>query len=367
MVADNVFSPSFGNRPSYLVGREPLLRDLLSGLSSPAGSRNRAVLLLGQRGSGKTVLLWEIADRASKAGFVVAAPTVASEGMLGRIVEKIQDAGEQYVKQRSTHVSGGSLGALGFSAGLQFSRDVQETKSFQYKLAHLVRALNKREHGVLVLVDELQANSDEVRQLVIAYQELVGEGCDIALIMAGLPAAVSATLNDRVLTFLNRARKTTVGPLRLADVDAFFARAFSDLGIRIDSDVRREAARATQGSPYMLQLVGYNLALYASEGEITQAVFDDALTTARIDFENDVCQTSLVALSDKDVEFLRAMTRDEEASRMADVAQRMGVSPDYAQKYRKRLLDAGMIEQAGRGRVTFAVPYLQEHLRNNAY
>ena len=38
------------------------------------------MLMLGQRGSGKTVLLWELADRARKLGFVVATPTVASGG-----------------------------------------------------------------------------------------------------------------------------------------------------------------------------------------------------------------------------------------------------------------------------------------------
>ena len=49
--------------------------------------------MLGQRGSGKTVLLWELADRARKLGFVVAT-LPCSEDMLERIVEKIQEAGE---------------------------------------------------------------------------------------------------------------------------------------------------------------------------------------------------------------------------------------------------------------------------------
>ena len=94
---------------------------------------------------------------------------------------------------------------------MQFTREVQETKSFQYKLTQLARKLTGQGRGVLVLVDELQANSPDVRQLVIAYQELVGEGLDVALVMAGLPGAVSATLNDHVLTFLNRATKVELG------------------------------------------------------------------------------------------------------------------------------------------------------------
>lgn len=139
-MTEPIFSPSFGNRPSYLVGRETVISTFISGLEQEPGNRDRAMLMLGQRGSGKTVLLWELADRARKLGFVVATPTVASEDMLERIVEKIQEAGEPYVnKRRIPKLTSGSLSVFGFSAGLEFTRDVQETKSFQFKLTQLAR------------------------------------------------------------------------------------------------------------------------------------------------------------------------------------------------------------------------------------
>lgn len=340
------------------------MRDLLNGLGTEPGNRERAVMLLGQRGSGKTVLLWELADRARDRGFAVASPTVASEGMLERIVEKIQDDGERFAKESKMHLSGGSVGALGFSAGLQFTREVQESKSFQYKLAHLCRKLTERGRGILILVDELQANSAEIRQLVIAYQELVGERQNVALVMAGLPGAVSATLNDKVLTFLNRARKLSLEPLALNEVDAFFARSFRQLGLSVEPELRRRAVQATHGSPYLLQLVGHNMVLYSDEdGKVDSRALEDALSMSRDEFENGVCETTLAALSEKDVGFLFSMVKDEGESRVSDIADRMGVTPDYAQKYRRRLINAGVIEAAGRGSVRFAVPYLADHLR----
>lgn len=364
MAADPIFSPSFGNRPSKLVGREPVLAELLAGLGSVPGSRDRAVVLLGQRGSGKTVLLWELAERASDAGFVVATPTIASDGMLERIVEKIQDAGESGMDKRKLRLAGGNLGALGFSAGLQFTREVQESKSFQHKLTQLARALSKQGKGILVLVDELQANSPEIRQLVIAYQELVGEGLNIAMVMAGLPGAVSATLNDKVLTFLNRARKTELGPLSFADVDAFYKDSFERLGLSLSSDLRRTASHAVNGSPYLLQLIGHNMALYSPEGgALDEESVGEALRTAQEDYENDVCKTTLAALSARDVDFLHAMVEVGVPTKMADVAKAMGESPDYAQKYRRRLMDSGIILSPERGKVSFAVPYLEEYLR----
>ena len=364
MVEDTIFSPAFGNRPSHLVGRREIIEGFLQGLDKEPGNRERATVMLGQRGSGKTVLLWELADRAREHGFVVANPTVVTEGMLDRIIEKIQDDGERFIKDRSTHLTGGSIGALGFSAGLQFTRDVQESKSFQYKLVHLCRRLAERGKGVLILVDELQANNSEIRQLVAAYQELIGERHNIALVLAGLPAAVAATLNDHVLTFLNRARKVTLGPLLLSDVDGFFRESFDKLGMDVSPEIRRKATDATCGSPYLLQLIGHNLALYASDdGHVDESALAEALESARADFENDVCATTLAALSDKDVEFLAAMSSDEGPSRIGDVARRMGVTPDYAQKYRKRLIDSGIIEIPRRGEVAFAVPYLADYLR----
>ena len=365
-MTETVFSPSFGNRPSYLVGRGQVISTFLTGLNQEPGNRDRAMLMLGQRGSGKTVLLWELADRARKLGFVVATPTVASEDMLERIVEKIQEAGEQYVsKHRLPKLTGGSLSAFGFSAGLEFTRDVQETKSFQFKLTQLARTLTEQGHGILILVDELQANSPEIRQLVTAYQELVGERLNVALVMAGLPGAVSATLNDRVLTFLNRARKVTLGPLALGDVDGYYQRAFAELGLAIPNDLRQKAARATEGSPYMMQLVGYNIANRCNPGDTaTPEQIDGAIEASKLDFENDVCETTLAALSDQDIAFLAAMTEDgSNASRISDIAERMSVTPDYAQKYRRRLIDAGVIEVARRGYVKFAVPYMADYLQ----
>ena len=361
---DTIFSPSFGNRPSYLVGREAVVTRLVDGLQSPPGARERSVVLLGHRGSGKTVLLWELADRAKQLGYVVASPTITSHGMLERIVEKIQDAGAQYVKDASARIAGGSIGALGFTVGLEFSHEIEQGKSFAYKLTQLARALTSRDKKILILIDELQANSSEIRQIVSVYQELIGERLDVALVMAGLPGAVSATLNDRVLTFLNRATKISLPPLAMTDIDAYYERSFSILGIHVPDDMRAIASQHSNGSPYLMQLIGHHIAIRTDEGgELTQDAFEHALKASDYDFKRGVCQTTLASLSDQDVTFLKAMAFDSEKSSMSSISERMDVTSDYAQKYRKRLIDAGIIEAAGRGYVRFCIPLIQEYLK----
>ena len=61
---DSIFAPSFGNRPKYMVGRDTIQKQLQDSYTSSPGSKERATLILGQRGTGKTVLLLEAADIA---------------------------------------------------------------------------------------------------------------------------------------------------------------------------------------------------------------------------------------------------------------------------------------------------------------
>lgn len=363
-----IFAPSFGNRPGKLIGRDDVISNFLEGLESPPGSKERAVLFLGQRGSGKTVLLLELADLARDKGFIVASPTIVSAGMQERIVEKLQDEGEKFLRMKKLKLTGGSLGAFGFSAGLQFSDTDRETKSFSYKLSKLCEALNSKGKGLLLLIDEVQANNADLKELIISYQELVGKNCNIAIALAGLPGAISSTLNDKVLTFLNRARKVELKALDITDVDLFYKQAFDAAGITLTDILRKQMAEATKGSPYMMQLVGHYVMKYAKgQRKVTEMECLAALRSAEEDFINDICRTALNTLSENDVKFLQAMAEDPEECWMADIAARMKVKADYVQIYKRRLVSAGVIEQHARGKVRFAMPYLRECLAGDLF
>ena len=363
MTSDQIFVPSFGNRPGQLIGRDEILASFVQGLKSKPGSKERAVIFLGQRGLGKTVLLLELADLARKEGYIVASPTIVSKGMLGRIVEKIQDEGERFIKNSKTKLTGGSLGAFGFSVGLQFSDRDRESKSFSYKLSKLCDALNAQGRGILILVDEVQANDSDLKELIIAYQELVGKNCNIAIALAGLPGAVSGTLNDKVLTFLNRAKKETLTPLKTREVEAFYKQAFRSLRIDVPDSLRMKMADAAKGSPYMMQLLGHYMSIYADGGKlVSDSILDLVMRRSEADFIQDICQTTLKTLSEVDIAFLRAMSVDADVSRVSDLSERMNAKADYIQIYKRRLLDAGVIEQCGRGLLRFAVPYLRDSL-----
>ena len=54
--------------------------------------------------------------------------------------------------------------------------------------------------------------------------------------MAGLPTVLSSVLNEHVLTFLNRTSKINLEPLRINDIDTYYAQAFATLNIPIDKE-----------------------------------------------------------------------------------------------------------------------------------
>lgn len=75
-----------------------------------------------------------------------------------------------------------------------------------------------------------------------------------------------------------------------------------------------------------------------------------------------VHEPALSGRSDVDRAFLAAMAVDTGPSRIADIAQRLGVNTTYAGQYRLRLMSAELITPAGHGQVRFELPYLREYL-----
>ena len=365
MIKDNkpLFHPTFGSRPAQIVGREDLIQECLRGLAEPIGSRERCRFYTGQRGMGKTALLLELAERAASMDYVVAHVT-AYEGMNEDLVETIQRKGAPFIPAPKKTVSGASAGAMGFSFGLTFSEEAKEQFGFRTKMSMLCEALEKQGKGILILVDETKS-SEAMRQLAITYQHLVGEERNVAIIMAGLPHAVSDVLNDDVLTFLNRAYKEPLQPIRTSEIRHYYAEAFRRSGVHLTDEAIDHAAASASGFPYLMQLIGYYIVRQgAGEKLKNEKWVDDAISEAVRDLADNVFSPILSPLSDNDLAFLRAMAIDSDASKISEICKRMKKENSYIQPYRARMIAAGIVESPRKGTLVFAVPYLAEYLRH---
>ena len=357
------FQPTFGNRPDRIIGRDGELNAFISGLSEPVGARERCTLILGQRGMGKTAMLLEIADRALAEGFVVARVT-AHEHMPSNIIEQIQLNGERYFREEKRHISGVNAGAMGFSFGLSFSEPAQQQYGFRAKLSLLCDRLAEKKKGVLILIDEVYTSS-AMREVAASYQELVGDQKNIAMCMAGLPHAVSGVLNDKVLTFLNRANKVRLGAISVESIRAYYEQTFHAMGISVSKELLEQSAKMTEGLPYLMQLIGYYLTIYSKDSAIiTEEVLNKAHISALKDMDDNVFVPILAPLSDNDRAFLYAMAGCSEPVTTAELKEKLGPDGPAIQPYRKRLIEAGIIEAPRRGELVFSVPFFDKYLRN---
>lgn len=359
-----LFQPTFGNRPVQYIGRDGIIDRFIEGLKEPIGSRNRCTLFLGQRGMGKTALLLELSDRAQKEGYIVARVT-AHEGMPQAIIEQFQLNGSQLFNDEKRKITGVTAGALGFTFGLTFSDAAERQYGFRAKMSLLCDKLAEKGKGALILIDEVHT-SPAMREVASAYQELVGDRKNIAIAMAGLPHAVSGVLNDNVLTFLNRAVKIELGLISTNLIRAYYNRAFRTLDIKISDEMLERAAKATRGFPYLMQLIGYYIIQYTPEGEsVTEAMMNKVEATAMNDMDDNVFKPILTPLSDNDKVFLLALARCNGTATTNELQAKLGKKGPAIQPYRKRLIEAGVIESPRRGELVFAVPYLAEYLQKN--
>ncbi|BAS11003.1 conserved hypothetical protein [Arthrobacter sp. Hiyo4] len=243
-----------------------------------------------------------------------------------------------------------------------------KSKSTGAPRAALLRLLAQRGTGLVITVDEIHAaDRAELSRLAADVQHFIREGLPIGLIFAGLPAAVSDLLNEGVATFLRRADRIDLHAASITEVERSFSETFAEARIPLSANLAREAAEATGGYPFLIQLVGYHLwqeSEKASDDLDAEAVAR-AVAAARRRNERVVIEAALSTTSGRDRDFLQAMAEDRRASSTTDIGKRTGMRPNAVGNYRTRLMDAGLIEPAGHGLVDFAIPGLREYLTSH--
>lgn len=218
--------------------------------------------------------------------------------------------------------------------------------------------------GLCITVDEIHSlDVEQMQALAGDIQMIIREGLPIALVMAGLPIVVEDLLagETRPTTFLRRAERPVLRDVPVTDVADSFLEIVTAAGRTLTDDLALECARATNGYPFMIQLVGYHTWRQGGTGPITA---EHVAAQARLGAL--VHEPALADLSAVDRTFLVKMAEDDGPSQLADIASRMGKSSQYAGVYRDRLMKAGMIQSPRYGQITFDAPYLREYLRDHA-
>lgn len=365
----NPFTPSFGVSPPLLVGRAELLEGVAAAIEDGPGAPGRMSLYTGARGTGKTVMLNEVEDLARRLGWRVISETSTS-GLVGRLVGEHLPALLAEIDLDATKTKLTGLGApMGFgSVSWESRRAYEPIPALRSLLTAACDLLAANGVGVLLTLDEIHHQQvTDLRELAVVLQHLVREEKEIAFVGAGLPSAVSAVLNDDVLTFLRRADRHSLGRVPRVEVAKAIAEPIEASGRHLSAELATRAADATGGYPFLIQLVGYHVWRQRPREEpITAVDVDEGIAAARRRLGALVLEPAIADLSGVAQAFLRAMALDDGPSRMSDLADRLGVDANYASQYRLRLIATELIAPAGHGLVDFTMPFLRDHLREQA-
>ena len=362
---ENPFTPKFGYVPPVLAGRDEVLGRIAAGRASPARPES-ALLLIGRRGTGKTVLLHVAQDEAHTRDWVALFASGAEIGMCDKLAS--QAAGS--VADPGARVVGVSAQVLGFGASIERSSpQPAPSEALRFSLARAAEAAADRGRGVMIAVDELQdAPAAEVRELAVAVQ-YVGSGrrLPVAFVGAGLPEFVAALLADAGLTFFHRCARADIGLLAESDARLALGEPIEAAGGIIHDRALEYAVAVTSGYPYMVQLVGYHSWEACADPRQGITLSDVALgeAAANRDMLAQVLLPSWSRLGDIERRVLSSMVPPGPAA-PDEVAARAAADADAAAEALARLADAGLASISADGTVGIAHEAMRTWLRAGA-
>lgn len=356
----NPFTPTFGRVPVLMAGRDDIVGDMERAFENGPGDPNLSTILTGARGTGKTALLLHLSRIALAHGWI-AVNVAAISGMLEDILDQTQEAAAQFLSETdNVRLKGLTVGQL-FS--LEWDNPHPSKGNWRTQMGRMLSGLNEQGIGLLITVDEINPSLDEMIQLASVYQHFVGEERKVGLLLAGLPGKVVSLLRDESVSFLRRANRYTLGRIPDDDVAAALRATIEEGGRAIEPAALDEAVRASNGFPYLMQLVGFQGWEQAfGRSVIGEEDIQRGAARARRDFSERVLDATFYDLSPNDVRFLRAMLADEAESRLSDIAERMGEASNYTSTYKRRLVEQGVIGARGSSYVAFELPGFRDYL-----
>ncbi|MDO4437605.1 MAG: ATP-binding protein [Coriobacteriaceae bacterium] len=356
----NPFTPTFGIVPPFMAGRTYVIEDILNALDEGPGDPNLATIFIGARGTGKTALLSYLANEATRHGWI-SVNVVAGPGMLEDMYQQTKIAAREFIEtSESPKLKGITIAQL---FGIEWEAAPREELNWRSRMSELIAGLEKYGIGLLFTIDEVSASLDEMVSFASTYQLFVREGKRVGLLMAGLPHQVSMLLRSESISFLRRCVQHRLSGVSDAEIASALKLTIESGGRTASPEAIDGMLHAIGGFPFMMQLVGYrSWGLNPAAREITFEDVERGVTLAQQDLDARVLDPTYYELSRGDIRFLDAMLEDDGVSDLADIAERMGVTSNYASKYRARLVEQGIVGTRGRGRVAFDMPHFREYL-----
>lgn len=382
----NPYTPNAGATPEIVIGRDALLSDFQTLLRRLDRQRtDQSMIITGLRGVGKTVLLGEfrqIAEdfkwktfefEASKHDDSLFRQVVFSQ--LRTILYQIAPTKKWGAAARhaASVLKSFSLSVDSFTGTPTFSVDIAPAEGYAdhgelgLDLTDVFRAMGEaaREHstGVVILFDEVQFLSRAQLEAVIqAIHKMVQRKLPITFVGAGLPQI--AELAGDAKSYAERLFKfPEIGSLRREDAGSALAQPAQSEGISYSQGALRRAFELTEGYPYFVQELGYQVWSTADGPEITVRDIEDAREAYEAKLDASFFRVRLDRATPLQTAYLRSMAQlGPAAQKASDVAAVMGRESTQVAPTRAELINLGLLYTPEHGYAKFTVPHFDRFM-----
>lgn len=379
----NPFAPGAGSRPPELAGRDAILEAArISCGRAIKGRSARSIMLLGLRGTGKTVLLNEIGKIAQEEGLLVSKVESPERESLARLLypemRKVMRSlsGVEAAKQIASRGLKGLRGfasifridIAGVEVGVEPEPGLADSGDLQYDLPDLFevigRAAQAAGKGWILLIDEVQYLSEaDLSALIVAIHHMSQEGLPVLLVGAGLPQV--ARLAGEAKSYAERLfLYPAVGALDQPSASQAVKKPIMDEEASIDPAALDIIVDRTRGYPFFLQEWGSTAWNNAEGPEITIDDVSQSYTETLALLDSGFFRVRIDRLTKSEVHFVRTMSElGDGPYAMADIAKAMGRTQSSLGPTRANIISKGMIYSTDHGYLNFTVPLFAEYMR----
>ncbi len=284
-------------------------------------------MLLGLRGTGKTVLLNEIGRNAEQGGLLVSKVEAPEGESLARLIypemRKVMRSlsGTQAAKQIATRGLKGlrnfasifKIQMSGVEVGVEPEPGLADTGDLRYDLPDLFALIGKAARaagrGWLILIDEVQYLSDaDLSALIVSLHRMSQEGLPVLLVGAGLPQI--ARLAGEAKSYAERLfQYPAVGPLDPTSAKQAIEKPIIDEGSTITTEALDVIIERTRGYPFFLQEWASAIWNNAEGPEITFDDADKSYVETLASLDDGFFKVRIDRLTKAEVQFVKAMAQ----------------------------------------------------------
>lgn len=341
---NNPFTLSFGKKPLQYISRIAQTNEIIDNFMAPEPS-NQIYMLTGVRGSGKTVMMTNIAGEMKKNENWIVVELNPTRDLLQSLADKLYSLPEM-----QPHFIQAKLDFSAFGLGVSLENAVPIT-DIEYAIERMLAEIQKKSKRLLITIDEV-TNCEYIRIFASSFQILLRQNYPVFLLMTGLYENIYDLQNEDSLTFLYRAPKMMLEPLNYTAVRKKYMDIFG-----MDMEKAGEMTGLTGGYPFAFQVLGYLLWENKDVDTIKEILpeYDQYL-------EEYVYGKIWSELSDLDRKILVEMAVNGE-TKVKKIREDVGLKSEQFAVYRDRLKRKGVLDTSKYGEVSFVLPRFAEFIK----